>query len=33
MKLFKDAYIYDGTGADAFNGDVLVENDKIYKSY
>lgn len=31
MKLFKDAYIYDGTGADAFNGDVLVENDKIVK--
>ncbi len=31
MKLFKDAYIYDGTGADAFNGDILVENDKIVK--
>lgn len=31
MKLFKDAYIYDGTGADAFNGDILVENDRIVK--
>ena len=31
MKLFKDAYIYDGTGADAFKGDILVENDRIVK--
>ena len=29
MKLFKDALIYDGTGAEAFKGDILVENDKI----
>ena len=31
MKLFKDAYIYDGTGADGFRGDILVENDRIVK--
>ena len=31
MKLFKDAYIYDGTGAEAFKGDILVENDRIIK--
>ena len=29
MKLFKDGLIYDGTGAEAFKGDILVENDKI----
>ena len=29
MKLFKDALIYDGTGAEAFKGDILVGNDKI----
>ena len=31
MKLFKDALIYDGTGSDAFNGDILVDNDRIVK--
>ena len=31
MKLFKDAYIYDGTGSEAFKGDILVENDRIIK--
>lgn len=31
MKLFKDAFIYDGTGADGFRGDILVENDRIVK--
>ena len=31
MKLFKDAFIYDGTGADGFRGDILVENDRILK--
>ena len=31
MKLFKDALIYDGTGARAFKGDILVENDRIVK--
>jgi N-acyl-D-amino-acid deacylase len=29
MKLFKDALIYDGTGAEAFKGDILVDNDRI----
>ena len=29
MKLFKDGLIYDGPGAEAFKGDILVENDKI----
>ena len=29
--LFKNAKIYDGTGADAFIGDVLIENDRILK--
>ena len=29
MKLFKNALIYDGTGIEAFKGDILVENDKI----
>ena len=29
MKLFKDALIYDGTGIEAFKGDILIENDKI----
>ena len=27
MKLFKNALIYDGTGAEAFKGDILVDND------
>ena len=31
MKLFKGALIYDGTGSDAFKGDVLVDDDKIIK--
>ncbi len=31
MKLLKDAQIYDGTGADAFKGDILIENDRILK--
>ena len=31
MKLFKDALIYDGTGAEAFKGDILVDNDRIVK--
>ena len=31
MKLFKEALIYDGTGAEPFKGDILVENDKILK--
>ena len=31
MKLFKDALIYDGTGAEAFKGDVLIDNDRIVK--
>ena len=31
MKLFKNALIYDGTGCDAFIGDILVENDRITK--
>ena len=31
MILFKDALIYDGTGAEAFKGDILVENDRIIK--
>ena len=29
MKLFKDGWIYDGTGAEAFRGDILVDNDRI----
>lgn len=29
MKLFRNALIYDGTGIEAFKGDILVENDKI----
>ena len=29
MKLFKDALLYDGTGIEAFKGDILIENDKI----
>lgn len=32
MKLFRNALIYDGTGADAFQGDILVENDRIVKA-
>lgn len=31
MKLFKGALIYDGTGTEAFRGDVLVDNDIILK--
>lgn len=31
MKLFKNALIYDGTGAEAFKGDILVDNDRIVK--
>lgn len=31
MKLFKDAIIYDGTGSEAFKGDILVEGDRIVK--
>ena len=31
MILFKDALIYDGTGAEAFKGDILVDNDRILK--
>ena len=31
MKLFKSALIYDGTGAEAFKGDILVENDRFIK--
>ena len=31
MILFKDGLIYDGTGSEAFKGDILVENDKILK--
>ena len=31
MILFKDALIYDGTGAEAFRGDILVDNDRIVK--
>ena len=31
MKLFKNALIYDGTGRDAFKGDILTENDRIIK--
>lgn len=31
MKLFKNALIYDGTGSEAFMGDILVENDRISK--
>ena len=31
MKLLKDGWIYDGTGAEAFKGDVLIDNDRIVK--
>ena len=31
MKLFKGGWIYDGTGAEAFRGDILVDNDRIVK--
>ena len=31
MKLFTNALIYDGTGAEAFKGDILVDNDRIVK--
>ena len=30
-KLVKNAKIYDGTGADAFIGDILMEGDKIVR--
>ena len=29
MKLFKNALIYDGTGAQPFKGDILIDNDRI----
>ena len=29
MILFKDALIYDGTGTEAFRGDILVDNDRM----
>ena len=29
MKLFKNGLIYDGTGSEAFKGDILVDNDRI----
>ena len=32
MKLFKDALIYDGSGADAYTGDILVAGDRIVKA-
>ena len=31
MRLFKNAFVYDGTGAAPFKGDILVENDKIVR--
>ena len=31
MKLFKDAFIYDGAGAEGFKGDILIENDRIVR--
>ena len=31
MKLFKDGWIYDGTGSEAFRGDILVDHDRIVK--
>ena len=31
MKLFKDALIYDGTGAEPFKGDILLDEDRILK--
>ena len=31
MKLFRDALIYDGTGAEPFKGDILVETDRIIR--
>lgn len=31
MKLFKDALIYDGTGDDAFKGDILTDEDRIVR--
>lgn len=31
MLLLKNALIYDGTGSEPFNGDILVENDRIVK--
>ena len=32
MKLFKNALIYDGTGADPVKGDILIDKDKIVKT-
>ena len=31
MKLFKNGLIYDGTGAEAFKGDILTDDDRIVK--
>ena len=31
MILFKNALIYDGTGAEPFKGDILIDNDRIVK--
>lgn len=31
MKLLKNGLVYDGTGADAFKADILIEGDKILK--
>ena len=31
MKLFKNALIYDGTGTDAFKGDILIDEDRIVR--
>ena len=31
MKLLRDALIYDGTGAEPFKGDILVETDRIIR--
>ena len=31
MKLFKNGFVYDGTGAEGFKGDILIENDRIIK--
>ena len=29
MKLLKNGFIYDGSGAEPFKGDILIEEDKI----
>ena len=31
MRLFKNSFIYDGSGAAPFKGDILVGNDKIVR--